>query len=395
MTRAAHLRTTHTGSLPRVEVIEELLLAREANIGMDPEQFAAAADEAVRSVVERQVLLGLDIVNDGEQHKPSYATYVVDRLAGFGSSRRRTFPRRRDSADFPRWAKAAAPRGLANLRVPTCTSELRWRDFDAVTTDLQRLARSLESVGHRVAASGDGADAFMTSASPGAIAMMLPNEHYADDEAYLRSLGAVMRREYEAIVDAGFVLQLDCPDLAAGYNSEFSDLDLTAFLDVVAMHVDVLDEATAGIVPERMRMHVCWGNYEGPHNHDVPLEELLPFLLVARPSGLSFEAANPRHAHEWAVWRDVSLPDGKVLIPGVLDTTTNYVEHPALVAERLVRFAEIAGPERVIGGADCGFGTMVGLVGVHPDVAWAKLGSLVEGARLATVRLGGSPQEDR
>lgn len=394
MTDDLTIRTTHTGSLPRVEIIEQLLLAREANTGMDPEQFAAAADEAVRSVVERQVLLGLDIVNDGEQHKPSYAIYVVDRLGGFGSSRRRAFPQRRDSADFPRWAKAAAPRGLANLRVPTCTSELRWRDFDAVGVDIERLTSALDAVGRGIPPSRDRTDAFMTSASPGTIAMMLPNEHYDDDETYLRALGTVMRREYEAIVAAGFILQLDCPDLAAGYNSEFSDLDLASFLDVVAMHVAVLDDATAAIDPTRMRMHVCWGNYDGPHNHDVPLEELLPMLLPARPNGLSFEAANPRHAHEWVVWRDVTLPDGKVLIPGVLDTTTNYVEHPALVAERLVRFARIVGPERVIGGADCGFGTMVGMVGVHADVAWAKLGSLVTGARLASATLGRSTSED-
>ena len=296
------IRTTHTGSLPRVEIIEELLLAREANVGMDAAQFEAAAAEAVRSVVERQLVLGLDIVNDGEQHKPSYATYVVDRVGGFGSSRRPTFPKRRDSADFPRWAKAASPRGLANLRVPTCTHDLYWRDFDAVTTDLARLAGAFTAMHVDVSATGDGREGFMTAASPGTIAMMLPNEHYGDDESYLRALGAVMRREYEAIVDAGFVLQLDCPDLAASYNSEFSELDLVDFLDVAAMHVDVLTDATSSIPPSRMRMHVCWGNYEGPHNHDVPLFDLLPVLLGARPGALSFEAANPRHAHEWAVW---------------------------------------------------------------------------------------------
>jgi 5-methyltetrahydropteroyltriglutamate--homocysteine methyltransferase len=389
------IRTTHTGSLPRVALIEELLLAREANVGLDAEKFEAAASEAVRSVVEQQLAVGLDIVNDGEQHKPSYATYVVDRIGGFGSSRRPNFPKRRDSMDFPRWAKAASPRGLANLRVPTCTHDLHWRDFDAVTTDLARLAGALSSTFAAEPTGHPGVEGFMTSASPGTIAMMLPNEHYLDDESYLRALGAVMRREYEAIVDAGFILQLDCPDLAAGYNSEFSDLDLVAFLDVAAMHVDVLNEATASIAPSRMRMHVCWGNYEGPHNHDVPLADLLPVLLAARPGALSFEAANPRHAHEWVVWQGLDLPAGKLLIPGVLDTTTNYIEHPALVAERLVRYARIVGPERIIGGADCGFGTMVGLAGVHPDIAWAKLGSLVEGARLASVQLGMSTERER
>jgi 5-methyltetrahydropteroyltriglutamate--homocysteine methyltransferase len=389
------IRTTHTGSLPRVELIEELLLAREANVGMDAAQFEMAAGEAVRSVVERQLALGLDIVNDGEQHKPSYATYVVDRVGGFGSSRRPTFPKRRDSADFPRWAKAASPRGLANLRVPTCTHDLYWRDFDAVTTDLARLAGAFTTMRVDVSSTGDGREGFMTAASPGTIAMMLPNEHYGDDESYLRALGAVMRREYEAIVGAGFVLQLDCPDLAASYNSEFSELDLVGFLDVAAMHVDVLNDATSSIPPSRMRMHVCWGNYDGPHNHDVPLVDLLPVLLGARPGALSFEAANPRHAHEWAVWKGVDLPAGKVLIPGVLDTTTNYIEHPALVAERLVRYAQAVGAERIVGGADCGFGTMVGLVGVHPDIAWAKLGSLVEGAHLASEQLGSSTERER
>lgn len=386
------IRTTHTGSLPRVEIVEELLLTREAGIVTDPARFAAAADEAVRQVVERQVAIGLDIVNDGEQHKPSYATYVVDRLGGFGTSRRASFPKRRDSADFPRWAKTAGPRGLANLRVPTCIDELRWVDFDAVLTDVERLRRALDATGRAPQrdAAPTGADAFITAASPGTIAMMLPNEHYDDDEAYLRALGRVMRQEYEAIVAAGLVLQVDCPDLAAGYNSEFSALEQREFLDVAAMHVDVLNEALDGLAPDRLRMHVCWGNYNGPHNHDLPLAALLPVLLDARPAGLSFEAANPRHAHEWAVWRDVDLPDGKVLIPGMLDTTTNYVEHPALVAERLVRYAEIVGAARVIAGADCGFGTMVGLVGVHPDVAWAKLEALVEGARLASERLAGT-----
>jgi 5-methyltetrahydropteroyltriglutamate--homocysteine methyltransferase len=387
--------TTHTGSLPRGESLEALLLAREAGEPVDEERFDAAVDEAVRDVVARQIATGLDIVNDGEQHKPSYATYVVDRLHGFGDRRRRTFPTRRDSSDFPRWAKANAPRGLAKLRVPTCVAPLSWRDRDAVHADIERLRRAYDDA-HRTrrAEGGTGIDdagahrqAFVTAASPGTIAMMLPNEHYDTDEAYLRALGSLMRHEYEAITSAGFLLQVDCPDLAAGYNSEFSSLSATAFLDVAAMHVDVLDEAISGIDPSRMRMHVCWGNYDGPHNHDLPLADLLPVLLAARPDGLSFEAANPRHAHEWAVWRDVELPGATYLIPGMLDTTTNYVEHPELVAERLLRYASIVGADRVVAGADCGFGTMVGLAGVHPDVAWAKLGALVEGTRLANDRL--------
>lgn len=386
-TGPGRIRTTHTGSLPRVGSIEALLLAREAGEPVDEPQFDAAVEAAVREVVERQVAIGLDVVNDGEQHKPSYATYVVDRLHGFGDRRRRTFPVRRDSHDFPRWAKAAAPRGLAKLRVPTCVAPLSWRDPDAVHTDIARLTRVLDGVG-RDSRTGRDAQAFLTAASPGTIAKMLPNEHYATDEAYLRALGALMRHEYEAITAAGVLLQIDCPDLAAGYNSEFSSLSPAAFLDVAAMHVDVLNEATRDIDPSRMRMHVCWGNYDGPHTHDFPLADLLPVLLSARPDGLSFEAANPRHAHEWTVWRDIELPGGTYLIPGVLDTTTNYVEHPELVAERLLRFVSVVGAERVTAGADCGFGTMVGLQGVHPDVAWAKLGALVAGTAIANDRLG-------
>lgn len=368
------IRTTHTGSLPRVPSIEGALLEREST-GVRAAGFDESADAAVREVVDRQLALGLDIINDGEQHKPSYATYVVDRLDGFGGDRRATFPKRRDSSDFPGWARANAPKGLAKLRVPTCNAPLVWRDFAAVEADIARLSGALSG--------RNAGQAFMTAASPGVIAMMLANEHYETHEAYLRALGAVMKREYEAIVAAGYTLQIDCPDLGAGYNSEFSALGLTEFLDIVALHVDVLNEATASIDPAKMRMHVCWGNYNGPHNHDVPLVELLPHVLAARPAGLSFEAANPRHNHEWIIWRDVELPDGKYVIPGVIDTTTNYVEHPELVTQRIKRYTRTLGADRVVAGCDCGFGTMVGMSLVHPEVAWAKLAALVEGARRA------------
>jgi len=362
-----------------VPAIADLLRRREQGETLSLAQIEQAAAAATRAMVDQQLHTGLDIVNDGEQHKPSYATYIIDRVAGFEGERRAVFPRRLDSADFPEWARAAAPRGLATLRVPTCNAALEWKDFDAVGRDIARLQAAAQ--GTQVS------DLFMTAASPGVISVMLANAYYPTREAYVFALADIMRREYEAIVAAGFVLQIDCPDLAMSHNSEFSDLSLPQFKDVIGMHVDALNHATAGIAPDRMRMHLCWGNYEGPHNHDVALGEILPIVLRARPGALSFEGANPRHAHEWKVWRDVDLPDGKIIIPGVLDTTTNYVEHPELVAERIVRYAGIVGKERVIAGADCGFGSMFEAGGVETRVVWAKLAALVEGARLASTEL--------
>lgn len=371
--------TTHTGSLPRRPVVAEALLQRERGVAGDPAALATAAALAVADVVELQIAAGIDVINDGEQSKPSYATYVIDRIAGFGGERRTRFPKRLDSADFPDWARAQGPRGLAALRVPTCDAPLEWRDFSAVEADIARLRDAVGALAP--------SEVFLTAASPGLISVMLSNAYYESHEAYLQALAGVMAREYEAIVAAGFVLQIDCPDLAMSHNSEFSALPLDEFKVQIAKHVDALNAATANIAPDRMRMHLCWGNYNGPHNHDVDLREILPIVLRARPQGLSFEGANPRHAHEWKVWRDIALPDDKVIIPGVLDTTTNYVEHPELVAERIVRYAEIVGRERVIAGADCGFGSMVGLDGVEPSIAWAKLRAMVEGAAIASEEL--------
>jgi 5-methyltetrahydropteroyltriglutamate--homocysteine methyltransferase len=371
--------TTHTGSLPRSDSIRGLLEARERGEAADASAIDEAAVRATREVVARQLEIGLDVINNGEQSKPSYATYIIDRLSGFEGERRKQFPRRLDSADFPEWAKSHAPRGLAALRVPTCVGPIGWRDFDAVRADLARLAAATRE--------RDIAEVFVSAASPGVIAFMLHNEYYPSHESYLQALADAMRAEYEAIVEAGFLLQVDCPDLAMARNSEFSQLTLDEFKAVAELHVDVLNSALAGIDPERMRMHVCWGNYEGPHNHDVPLREIAPIVLKALPVGLCIEGANPRHGHEWMVWRDVPLPDEKVIITGCLDTTTNFVEHPELVADRIVRYAEVVGRERVIAGTDCGFGTMIGMDGVETRVAWAKLASLVEGAALASREL--------
>ena len=371
--------TTHTGSLPRVASILEVLRRRERGEPADAAEMERASLAAAREVVEQQLQVGLDIVNDGEQHKPSYATYVIDRVAGFDGERRAVFPKRLDSTDFPEWARAAAPKGLAALRVPTCNGPLAWKDFDAVARDIARLREATD--GKQVT------ELFMTAASPGVISVMLSNSYYPTREAYVFAVAEIMRREYEAIADAGFILQIDCPDLAMSHNSEFSDLSIPEFKKVIAMHVDALNHATANIAPDRMRMHLCWGNYEGPHNHDIALSEILPTVLRARPSALSFEAANPRHAHEWKVWRDIALPDDKIIIPGMLDTTTNYVEHPELVAQRIARYTRTVGKERVIAGADCGFGTMLEAGGVDTRIVWAKLAALVEGAALASQEL--------
>jgi 5-methyltetrahydropteroyltriglutamate--homocysteine methyltransferase len=376
---ADRILTTHTGSLPREGEIAELLLAREKGERLELSRMEAVSRQSVADCVDRQLATGIDIVNDGEQSKPSYATYIIDRLSGFEGERRKKFPKRLDSADFPKWAKLKAPKGLAALRVPTCTGPIAWKDFDAVRLELDHMKDAIAGKAVK--------EVFLSAASPGVIANMLPNEHYASDEEYLQAMADVMRDEYEAIVDAGFLLQVDCPDLAMGRNAEFSHLSIEAFKRVAAMHIEVLNGALSRIDPERMRMHVCWGNYEGPHNHDIPLHEIAPVILEARPAALCIEGSNPRHAHEWKTWHDIPLPDDKVIVTGCLDTTTNFVEHPELVADRIVRYAEVVGRERVIAGVDCGFGTMVGLEGVESNVAWAKLRSLVEGAELASAAL--------
>ena len=371
-----HILTTHTGSLPRDEQIRPFLEARERGEEIDASAFDATTRRVVGETVARQVALGLDVVGDGEQGKPSYVTYLIDRIEGFGGERRRHFPKRLDSADFPNWARHYAPRGLADLRVPTCSGPLAWKRFDLVEADLAVLREAIDA--------STPTEVFMTAASPGVVSTFLPNDYYANDRDYVEALAEVLTREYEAIVRAGFVLQIDCPDLAMSRHSEYSERTLDEIKDVATMHVEILNGALANIPPDRMRMHVCWGNYEGPHNHDVALEEIAPIVLRARPAGLVLEGSNPRHGHDWALWREVELPPDMLIVTGCIDTTTNFVEHPALVRDRIVKLAEVVGRERVIAGTDCGFGTMMGLRGVDPDVAWAKLESLVAGARLAS-----------
>jgi 5-methyltetrahydropteroyltriglutamate--homocysteine methyltransferase len=368
--------TTHTGSLPRPDDLLALLTEPAAGRS-DPAAAPARVRAGVEEVVARQLAAGLDIVNDGEWSKPDYSTYIKERLAGF-EGEPASPPLGADLKDFPEFA--ARTRTAAVMKQPTCSGPIAWKDFGAVERDIATLEAASAKAGAR--------EVFMTAVSPGQAARFLANRYYPSHEAYVAALADVLRREYAAIVGAGFVLQLDCPDLASGRNNQFQHLTLAEFRKIVALHVEALNHAVAGLPPERMRLHVCWGNYEGPHHKDVPLRDILDILLTARPAGLSVEGANPRHAHEWRVFEERKLPAGKVLIPGVLDTTTNFIEHPELVAQRLVRYARVVGAENVIAGADCGVATFADRPTVDPRIAWAKLEALVEGARLAARELG-------
>lgn len=373
----SHILTTHTGSLPRSRDLQELLRLREEHRPLDQATFAESVRAAVTDVVQQQIAMGLDVINDGEQSRSQYAAYVKERLTGFEGERLiRARPRLGD-ADFPDYV--ATHQSSTTIPQPACTGPITWKDQEALQQDIANLQAAVGT--HQVE------EVFMTAASPGVIANFLPNEYYPNEEAYLYALAEVMKAEYQAIVQAGLLLQIDCPDLAMTRVSQFGHLTVDEFKDVVALHVDVLNAALEGLPPERMRLHLCWGNYEGPHHHDVPLRDIVDLVLKARPVGISFEGANPRHAHEWKIWQDVRLPEDKVLIPGVLDSTTNFIEHPELVAERIVRYAEVVGRERVIASTDCGFGTSAWGRKVDAKIAWAKLQSMVEGARLASAAL--------
>ncbi|PKB67342.1 MAG: hypothetical protein BZY81_04910 [SAR202 cluster bacterium Io17-Chloro-G4] len=372
---ASKILTTHTGSLPRSPAVQNLLLTRQERRQLDQDLFASGVDGAVAEVVAQQTEIGIDVINDGEQGRAQYATYVQDRLTGFdGEMLNRARPRL-DDIDFPEFA-AVRNTGSATIPQPACTGPITWKDWPAVQKDIDRLKSAT--------AQSSSAEIFMTAASPGVIANFLPNEYYPTEEAYLYALADVMKDEYNAIASSGLLLQIDCPDLAMTRVSQFSHLTLDEFKKVVELHVEVVNYAVAGIPPESMRLHLCWGNTEGPHHHDPPLNEIVDLVLKATPVGLSFEGANPRHAHEWKIWKDVKLPEGKVLIPGVLDTTTNFIEHPELVAERITRYAELVGRENVIASSDCGFGTSAWGRKVESRIAWAKLQAMVEGAAIAT-----------
>jgi 5-methyltetrahydropteroyltriglutamate--homocysteine methyltransferase len=367
--------TTHTGSLPRPTDLTATLEAMDDGTAPVPQDFDTRVRRAVADVVRRQVEAGVDIVSDGEQGKVGYSTYVRFRLTGFDG--RSTVPVRSDWADFPvaaaRFVRAAGAR-------PACNGPVAWKDRGAVQKDVANFTAALTGLA--------AAEGFMTAASPGVIAHFLQNEHYPSREAYLAHLADVMKEEYDAIAQAGFVLQVDCPDLAMGRHLRFPELSTPEFLKIAEANIEALNHALRDIPAERMRMHLCWGNYEGPHHRDIPLKDIIGIVLKARPQAISLEGANPRHEHEWAVFREVKLPDDKVLIPGVLDSTTNFIEHPELVAQRIVRYAEVVGRERVIAGSDCGFGTFArSSYQVEPEIVWAKLRAMAEGARLASAAL--------
>jgi 5-methyltetrahydropteroyltriglutamate--homocysteine methyltransferase len=372
--------TTHVGSLPRPPELKELLVRKDQSQPYDMAALDRLTRQAVLDIVKRQAQTGIDIVNDGEMSKPGYSTYVADRLSGF-AGHEPAMPRL-DTRDHPNFLAAYERMTGANVaRRAVCVGPVAVRDRAPLEHDLSNLKDALTQV--------QVAEGFMTAASPGLVPVFQTNRHYPSHEAYVEAIAAAMQDEYEAIVKAGFVLQLDCPDLAMAGHTSFQELGEAEFLKRAAFHVDVLNNALRNVPADRARIHICWGNYEGPHDHDIAFAKVAPILVKSKPQALVVEAANPRHAHEWNVWQDVKLPDDKILIPGVLDTSTNYVEHPELVAQRIGQFAHIVGRERVIAGTDCGFGTFAGYGKIDPEIAFKKLGAMVEGAAIASKRLWG------
>ncbi|HUJ99050.1 MAG TPA: cobalamin-independent methionine synthase II family protein [Stellaceae bacterium] len=367
--------TTHVGSLPRPAELEALLLRREkGQLDRDEqERLPGVIVDAVRDVVRRQAALGIAIVSDGEMSKYAYSTYARERMSGLeGEDQPLALS---ELAEFPTFAQ----RIRLDIKTPACVGPVSYRGAAALTTDIDTLKAAL-----------GGADieaAFMNAASPGIMAHYMPNQYYPSQDAYLEALASAIKHEYDAIAGAGLLLQIDCPDLALGRHFRPAPSTVAEFRNEIARLVEVLNHALRDIPPERMRLHLCWGNYESPHHHDIELAEILDLILKVRPSTLLIEAANPRHEHEWIVFKDVPLPDDKVLVPGVIDTCTNYVEHPEVVAQHIERYANVVGRERVIAGTDCGFASFATLHTVDPDIAWRKLEALVQGAEIASRRL--------
>ena len=367
--------TTHTGSLPRPEDLIRMMYAKEEGVPVDAVALSQRVAAAVEEVVGKQAAAGVDVINDGEMSKPSYATYIKDRLSGFGGTGN-TFVYQ-DLTDFPNLAKRVfGDPGRSRRKTPACNAAIGVRNPQAAQADVDHLKSALAGV--------EAQEAFMTAASPGVVSLFFRNEHYPTEEAYLFAIAEAMRQEYETVAKAGIVLQIDCPDLGMGRHIQHADLSLAEWRKKAQLHVEALDHAVANIPPEQLRMHLCWGNYEGPHHCDVPLADVIDIVFRARPMAIAIEAANPRHAHEWKLFETLKLPDGKVLIPGVIESKSNFIEHPELVAQRIGRYANLVGRENVIAGSDCGFGTWVGQAAVDPDVVWAKMAAMAEGARIAS-----------
>jgi 5-methyltetrahydropteroyltriglutamate--homocysteine methyltransferase len=372
--------TTHVGSLPRSAVVTDLIFAAERGDAVDPATFDRVIGEAVDACVARQVASGVDLVSDGEMSKISYATYIKDRVTGFDGDSPRTPPA--DLEAFPGFlTRQASVGGTPTYRRPCCVGPVAAKTLAPLKEDLSRFHAALDA--HRPAG------AFMNAASPGVIALFQPDRHYGNDDAYLEALAEAMRPEYEAIVAAGLILQLDSPDLGLGRHMMYKDRSDDDYLRLIGRQVDVLNHALRNVPAERVRMHVCWGNYEGPHHKDVEMRVILPTLMRAKPQGLLFETANPRHQHDWQAFRELiaGVPADKMLIPGVIDTTTNFIEHPEVVAQRIAQFTDLVGRDRVIAGTDCGFSTFAGFGAIDPDIVYAKLATLAEGAARVSERL--------
>jgi 5-methyltetrahydropteroyltriglutamate--homocysteine methyltransferase len=367
--------TTHTGSLPRPPDLIRMMYAKEEGVPVEPAALSERVAQAVAEVVRKQAESGVDIVNDGEMSKPSYATYIKDRLSGFGGEGN-TFVYQ-DLAEFPNLAKRVfGDPGRSRRKTPACNAPIGVRDAQAPLVDIEHLNAAASNVKVE--------ETFLTGASPGVVSLFFRNEHYPTEEAYVFAIADAMRSEYEAIGKAGIVLQIDCPDLGMGRHIQYASLSLPEWRKKAQMHVEALNHAVANVPTEQLRMHLCWGNYEGPHHCDVPLADVIDIVFTAKPMAIALEAANPRHAHEWKVFETVKLPEGKVLIPGVIESKSNFIEHPELVAQRIGRYAKLVGRESVIAGSDCGFGTWVGQAAVDPDVVWAKMAAMAEGARIAS-----------
>lgn len=374
--------TTHTGSLPRPDDLVSIMYAKEEGQNIDHAELGEQIHAAVAEVVAKQRKAGIDIINDGEVSKPSYATYVKDRLSGFGGTGN-TFVYQ-DLVEFPNLAKRVfGDPGRSRRKTPACNGAITVSDSAAVRIDVENLRSALGT--------NQVQRAFLSAASPGVVSLFFRNDYYSSQDAYLEAIADAMRPEYEAIVAGGFEVQIDCPDLAMGRHIQYANLELGEFRKRAGAHVEALNQALANIPPERARIHICWGNYEGPHHRDVALGDIIDIVFSARPSFVSFEAANPRHAHEWALFETVKLPAGKILIPGVIESKSNFIEHPELIANRISNYAKLVGRENVIAGSDCGYGTWVGQAAVDADVVWAKFAALTEGARIATNRFWKQP----
>jgi 5-methyltetrahydropteroyltriglutamate--homocysteine methyltransferase len=370
--------TTHVGSLPRGPAVVDQLLLKERGEQYDGATFDGVMREGVSEVVRQQVATGIDSVSDGETSKVSYATYMKDRLSGFAGDHERQIAK--DLQPFAEFrTRMAVFAGKQSFKRQACVGPIKVIERDSLRKDIENLRAAC--------AAHHPHDAFMNSASPGVVSAFQPNKYYPTHEAYVEAIGEAMQEEYEAIVNAGFALQVDCPDLAMARHTGFQDLSEADFLKRAEHQVDVLNHALRNVPASALRMHVCWGNYEGPHDQDIPLQKILHIVLKAKPSAILFEASNPRHAHEWAVWRDAKLPEDKILVPGLLTSTSNYVEHPELIAQRIQQFADIVGRERVVAGTDCGFGTFAGIGKMDAGISWRKLAALVEGAKIASERL--------